>query len=150
MSDVSNEVLVERIEGLTRQSLAESQQVRRDLTAVVEATGRVQDAVTAVVEAQRRHEALDGHRVSMLQITALEKDSHKAKEDIEQLRELVSLKADVSNLKVGYEQLKAKQDSQESFKQGRQSALSTAEKIILLAVATSGPIFAVLGKLGTW
>lgn len=146
---ITNEVLAERIEGFTRQTLAESQQVRRDLTSAIDQMGRVQDAVTAAMESQNRHELLDGHRVSMLKIQALESDNQKAKHDIEQLRELVVLKGEVAQLKIAVTQVEARQKSQESFREGQRSALSTAEKIILLLVATSGPIFAIAGRLGT-
>lgn len=145
---ISNEVLAERIEGFTRQNLAESQQVRRDLSVAIEEMGRVKDAVTLVAESLSRHEQLDGHRVSVLHVQALQKDSDKARIDIERLNELVSLKADVTQLKIVVTEVKAKQESQDYYKAGRQSALSTAEKMILLCVAISGPLFLVLERFG--
>lgn len=145
---ISNEVLAERIEGFTRQMLAESQQVRRDFTTTIEEMGRVKDTMAAMADAQTRHEKLDGHRVSMLQIGALEKDTHKAKQDIEQLRELVSLKTDVAKLKLDVLAIQGDQSSAVAFSDGRKSALSTAEKIILLLVATSGPLFVLAERMG--
>lgn len=145
---VSNEVLAERIEGFTRQNLAESQQVRRDLTSAIETMGRVQDSLTALGEHLTRHEQLDGHPIGIHKVGLLEKDASKARHDIEQLRELVTLKTEVAQLKVTVEEVRGKQKAQDSYKEGRQSALSTAEKVILLAVATSGPILAILGKVG--
>lgn len=144
---VSNEVLAERIEGYTRQTLAESQQVRKDLTAATEAMGRVQDAVTFVAENLSRHEQLEGHPVGMLKIGLLEKDAQKAKQDIDRLRELITLKEEVSHLAIVVGEVKSKQDARESFEGGQKSALSGLEKTILLLLASVGPFVLIIERV---
>lgn len=145
---ISNEVLAERIEGYTRQTIAESQQVRRDLSAAIEEMGRVKDAITIVGEKLVLHEQLDGHPVGALKVGLLEKDSAEFRRSITQLRDLVTLKDDVAGLKVIVTEIKNKQDSQDSFEKGRRSALSAGEKAILLILAAVGPTILLIERLG--
>jgi hypothetical protein len=144
---ISNEVLAERIEGFTRQTVSESQQVRRDLTAAIEQMGRVQDAVTSVADRLTHHEQEDGHSVAMLVLSNLSKDTDKLKVETERIRELTSLKTEVIQMRADIEKVKAAQDSAKSFREGQHSALSTAEKFILLIVAASGPLLTLVNKL---
>jgi hypothetical protein len=144
---ISNEVLAERIEGFTRQNLAESQQVRRDLTAAIEQMGRVQDGVTSIADRLTHHEQEDGHAVAMLVLSNLSKDTEKLKLEAERIRELTSLKTEVIQMKADIERVKALQGSAKAFQEGQHSTLSTAEKLILLLIAASGPILTLMNKL---
>lgn len=147
MVTVSNEVLAERIEGFTRQVLGDNAQTRKDLTNATDAMGRVQDSVITLAESLNRHQQLEGHPVEMVKVALLEKDASKAKQDIDQLRDLVSLKGKVAQLEIAVTAIEGKQNSQASFRDGQKSALTSAEKIILLCVAASGPLLSIIGSM---
>lgn len=135
---VSNEVLAERIQGFTRETVAESQQLRRDISNMLDQIGRFEDRLVRATELQLAHESKPGHEISLLKIAALEKDSEAAKREIANLSKIVNLESDVSKLKLDMIRVENTQISEESFRAGQKSALSTGEKIVLLVIA-SGP-----------
>lgn len=136
--NISNEVLAERIQGFTRETVAESQQLRRDISNMLDQIGRFEDRLIRASELQLAHEAKPGHEISLLKIATLEKDSEAAKREIANLGKILNLESDVSKLKSEMNEVKTAQISEESFRAGQKSALSTGEKLVLLIIA-AGP-----------
>lgn len=138
MPEISNDVLAERIEAYSKQTILESQQIRRDLSSFSDQFGRLADSVTQIVERVSMHERAPGHTESIFRLTNTEKQAEANRLQIEQIRHVVELVEKVADIDKRVTALKSHQDSEESFQAGRKSALSTGEKIVLLIIA-SGP-----------
>lgn len=147
MTNVSNDVLAERIEGYTRTTLAESQQIRRDLGNLVTELGRHADAVTKINDRLTHHESNPGHNESIFRIANVEKQVAFNQKEIGDIKHVVRLVEEVASLEVEVSKLKGRVDSRESFEKGRSSALSSGEKVVLFFAAISGPIIVAVQKL---
>lgn len=151
---ISNEVLAERLDNWTKQSLEQQNQQRRDFTAVMESLRQVTDQVQQANDRLNLHEQQPGHPVSLTQMNHIEKDLGETKKDVAQLKTYSEVINKVTGIE--REQVAARKDlntlmeahvRQEGVVSGRQSVLTLQEKIALLLIAAAPTLTALVQKV---
>lgn len=149
MVEISNEVLAERIEAYSKQTMASVDQVKRDISQLTQSLGRYEDHVTALGDRVTTHEKQPGHTESIFRLTQTETISLANRKDIDRLKEVFALKDEVTNLKVTVAQIQSRVEEEDAFERGRKSALSQGEKLWLVIIASIGPIVLALDRFAS-
>lgn len=144
---VSIEVLAERIESYTRETVAESKQMRRDIAAVFEQLNRLAMKIADTDKKLDEHEKLPGHAIGIMRVSALESQVSNHAQELTSVQNILALERDITRIKVDIESLKQEQLREQAFLDGRKSALSMGEKAILLIIAMAGPAVGIADRI---